>query len=61
MQTLAWLLMDEAAFQPEAARAFEAALPALGKHWKLTLLSTASANTFFEKAVFDALDSEDEV
>jgi len=24
--------MDEAAFQPEAARAFEAALPALGKH-----------------------------
>ena len=61
MQTLAWLLMDEAAFQPEAARAFEAALPALGKHWKLTLLSTASANTFFENAVFDALDSEDEV
>jgi len=24
--------MDEAAFQPEAARAIEAALPALGKH-----------------------------
>lgn len=61
MQTLSWLLMDEAAFQPEAARAFEAALPALGNYWKITLLSTASANTFFEKCCFDMLDAEDDV
>lgn len=58
MQTLSWLLMDEAAFQTEAEWAFEAALPAIGKTWKVTLLSTALANTFFEKACFDEIEDE---
>lgn len=58
MQTLSWLLMDEAAFQTEAEWAFEAALPAIWRTWRVTLLSTALANTFFERACFDSIDED---
>lgn len=55
MQTLSWMLCDEAAFQEEMDNAYTALKPTLSGGWRVTLVSTPESGTFFEDAVFDNL------
>jgi len=55
MHTLSGMLSDESAFQPEMASAFTALKPTLSSGGRLTCVSTANDNTWFEEAVFDLL------
>jgi hypothetical protein len=56
MHTLSGMLSDESAFQPEMGRAFAALKPTLSSGGRLTCVSTAEDNTWFEDAVFDRLE-----
>lgn len=58
MHTLSGMLSDESAFQPEMASAYTALKPTLSSGGKLTCVSTAEGNTWFEDAVFDRLEME---
>ena len=58
MQTLSWMLSDEAAFQEEMDDAYTALKPTLSGWGKLTMVSTPESGTFFEAAVFDELVME---
>ena len=56
--TLSGMLSDESAFQPEMAGAYTALKPTLSSGGRLTCVSTAEDNTWFEEAVFDRLVME---
>ena len=58
-KTLSWMLSDEAAFQPEMEDAYGAISPAIS-WWRarLTIISTAEDNTWFQNAVEDSLVME---
>lgn len=56
-KTLSWMFSDEAAFQPEMEDAYGAIAPAIS--WgraRMTVVSTAEDNTFFQDMVEDNLD-----
>ncbi len=55
MHTLSGMLADEAAFQPEMESAYTALKPTLSNSGRLTVVSTAEDNTWFEYAIFDKL------
>jgi hypothetical protein len=53
------MLSDEAAFQPEMEDAYGAISPAIsGGRAKLTIISTAEDNTWFQNAVEDNFKME---
>ena len=56
MQTASGILSDEMGFQPEAQAAYSAAKPTISSKGRLTCVSTAEDNTFFENLVFDKLE-----
>lgn len=56
MHTLSGMLADEAAFQPAMESAYTALKPTLSNNGRLTVVSTAEDNTWFEYAVFDKLE-----
>jgi len=57
MHTLSWMFSDEAAFQPEMESAYAAVKPAISHgRVRLTIVSTAEDNTFFQEMVEDTLE-----
>jgi len=51
--TSSGILEDEAAFQPEFPDAYAASLPSIGKHGKLTIVSSANGKNFFFRLAKD--------
>lgn len=56
MQTLSWMLSDEAAFQDEMDEAYTALKPTLSSGWRFTWVSTPENSCFFSDAVWDMLE-----
>jgi len=56
MHTLSGLFSDEMAFQNEAKSSFTAARPTISNGGRMTCVSTAEDNTYFQELCFDLLE-----